>query len=71
LLTSFFATFFQNLIQAGPDVAEPVIESQLTDCLQAHIARAQRKFGLLTWQTFEPINEARSQSNDRELQRHE
>ena len=35
------------MIQAGREVAEPVIESQLTDCLQAHIARAQCKQKLL------------------------
>jgi hypothetical protein len=40
--------FFQNMIQAGKEVAELVIESQLTDCLQAHIARAQRKSSLNT-----------------------
>ena len=33
----------QNMIQAGREIAEPIIESQITDCLQAHIARAKRK----------------------------
>ncbi len=34
----------QNMIQAGREIAEPIIESQITDCLQAHIARARCKF---------------------------
>jgi len=34
----------QNMIQAGKEIAEPIIESQITDCLQAHIARARCKF---------------------------
>jgi len=30
------------MIQADQDIAEQVIETQLIDCLQAHIARAKR-----------------------------
>jgi hypothetical protein len=46
--------FFRNMIQAGKEVAKLAIESQLTHCLQAHIARAaQLKYLFNTYKRFE------------------
>ncbi len=33
----------KNMIAAGKDVAEKVIETEIPDCLQAHIFKAQCK----------------------------
>lgn len=34
----------KNMINAGKEVAEKVIETQAMDCLQAHIFKAKRRF---------------------------
>ena len=34
----------KNMIASGRDVAEKVIETQITDCLQAHIFKAKREY---------------------------
>ena len=33
----------KNMISSGKDIAEKVLETQLMDCMQAHIFKAKRK----------------------------
>ena len=38
------AVIVQNMVKSGKDVAEKVLETQLMDCMQAHIFKAKRKW---------------------------
>ena len=37
------AVIVKNMVSSGKDVAEKVLETQLMDCMQAHIFKAKRK----------------------------
>ncbi len=38
------AVIVKNMVACGKDVAEKIIETQIMDCLQAHIFKAQREY---------------------------